>query len=88
MLNYLLDIISNPQKETSILVGRAVWTLSKLISIIRNDIDFLTKIFNAVSGPMCNELSDLSIQLVCAQCISIICQRLISLKKQIESDFL
>ena len=87
LLNYLLDIISNPQKETSILVGRAVWTLSKLISIIRNDIDFLTKIFNAVSGTMCNELSDLSIQLVCAQCISIICQRLILLKKQIESDF-
>ena len=37
---------------------------------------------------MCNKLSDLSIQLVCAQCISIICLRLISLKKQIESDFL
>ena len=36
---------------------------------------------------MCNELSDLSIQLFCAQCISIIYQRLISLKKQIDSDF-
>ena len=87
LLNYLLEIISNPQKETSILVGRAVWTISKLLCLIRNDINFLTKIFDIVSGTMCNKLSDLSIQLVCAQCISIICQRLISLKKQIDSDF-
>ncbi len=87
LLNYLLEIISNPQKETSILVGRAVWTISKLLCLIRSDTNFLTKIFNAVSGTMCNQSSDLSIQLVCAQCISIICQRLISLKKQIESDF-
>ena len=87
LLNYLLEIISNPQKETSILVGRAIWTISKLLCLIRNDIDFLQKIFNTVSNTMCNNLSDLSIQLVCAQCISIICQRLILLKKQIESDF-
>ena len=87
LLNYLLEIISNPQKETSILVGRAIWTISKLLCLIRNDIEFLKKIFNTVSSTMCNELSDLSIQLVCAQCISIICQRLISLKKQIESDY-
>ena len=37
---------------------------------------------------MCNNLSDLSIQLVCAQCISIICQRLIASKKMIESDYI
>ena len=37
---------------------------------------------------MCNKSSDLSIQLVCAQCISIICQRLIFSKKMIESDII
>ena len=88
LLNYLICIILNPGKENSILVGRAVWTLSKLLSLVRNDLDFLTKIFESVSTTMCNELSDLSVQLVCAQCISIICQRLIASKKMIESDII
>ena len=88
LLNYLICIFENSSKENSILVGRAVWTLSKLLSLIRNDFDFLTKIFESVSKTMCNELNDLSVQLVCAQCISIICQRLIFSKKMIESDII
>ena len=88
LLNYLICIFENSGKENSILVGRAVWTLSKLLSLIRNDFDFLIKIFESVSKTMCNELSDLSVQLVCAQCISIICQRLIASKKMIESDII
>ena len=86
LLNYLISIILNPQKENSILVGRTVWLLSKLLCLIRNNLEFLTKIFDSVSTTMCNELSDLSVQLVCAQCISIICQRLIASKKMIESE--
>ena len=88
LLNYLICIFENSGKENSILVGRAVWTLSKLLSLIRNDFDFLIKIFESVSKTMCNELNDLSVQLVCAQCISIICQRLIASKKMIESDII
>ena len=87
-LNYLLEIISNPQKENSILVGRAIWCLSKLLSLVRNIPDFLKKIFDNVSKAMCHSSNDLSIQLVSAQCISIICQRLIASKKMIESDYI
>ena len=87
LLNYLIKIITeNNVKENSILIGRAVWCLSKLICLVRTDEAYLTKIFNSVSQTMCdNKNNDLSIQLICAQCISIICQRLISQKKEIDS---
>jgi hypothetical protein len=87
VFNYLIKTITeNNIKENSILIGRAVWCISKLICLIRNDEAYLTKIFNSVSQTMCdNKNSDLSIQLICAQCISIICQRLITQKKEIDS---
>ena len=87
LLNYLIKTISEKNiKENSILVGRAVWCLSKLICLVRTDDTYLTKIFNSVSQTMCdNKNNDLSIQLICAQCISIICQRLIAQKKEIDS---
>ena len=88
LITFLLEIISSPNKDNSILVGRTIWTLSKLLCLVRNDIDMLTNIFNSVSQTMCNAKSDLSIKLVSAQCISIICQRLIASKKQIESDYI
>ena len=88
LINFLLTIISSPEKETSILVGRAVWCLSKLLCLVRNDTDMLKKIVNSVSLTMCHSKSDLSIQLVSAQCISIICQRLISTKKTIDSEYI
>ena len=87
LLNYLIKIITEKNiKENSILIGRAVWSLSKLICLVRTDEVYLTKIFNSVSQTMCdNKNNDLSIQLICAQCISIICQRLIAQKKEIDS---
>ena len=87
LLDYLIKIITeNNIKENSILIGRAVWCLSKLVWSVRTDEDYLTKIFNSVSQTMCdNKNNDLSIQLICAQCISIICQRLISQKKELDS---
>ena len=88
LFNFLLSLISNPGKETSILVGRAVWCLSKLLCLVRNDIDMLKKIFDTVSITMSNPKSDVSIKLVSAQCISIICQRLIAQKKTIESEYI
>jgi hypothetical protein len=50
LLNYLICIFENSGKENSILVGRAVWTLSKLLSLIRNDFDFLIKIFESLNN--------------------------------------
>ena len=87
LFNHLIKIISEKNiKENSILIGRAVWCLSKLICLVRTDEVYLTKIFNSVSQTMCdNKNNDLSIQLICAQCISIICQRLIAQKKEIDS---
>ena len=87
VFNYLIKTITEKNiKENSILIGRAVWCISKLICLVRTDEAFLTKIFNSVSQTMCdNKNSDLSIQLICAQCISIICQRLITQKKEIDS---
>ena len=88
LINFLLNLIKNVDSENSILVGRTVWCLSKLLCLVRNDINYLTKIFDSVSQTMINKKSDLSIQLVSAQCISIICQRLISQKKEISSNYI
>ena len=88
LLNFLLNLIKNVENENEILVGRTIWCLSKLLCLVRNDINFLTKIFDSVSQTMINKKSDLSIQLVSAQCISIICQRLISQKKEIQSKYI
>ena len=88
LLNFLLNLIKNVENENEILIGRTIWCLSKLLCLVRNDINFLTKIFDSVSHTMINKKSDLSIQLVSAQCISIICQRLISQKKEIQSKYI
>ena len=88
LLNFLLNLIKNVENENEILVGRTIWCLSKLLCLVRNDINYLTKIFDSVSQTLINKKSDLSIQLVSAQCISIICQRLISQKKEIQSKFI
>ena len=63
LLDYLIKIITeNNIKENSILIGRAVWCLSKLVWSVRTDEDYLTKIFNSVSKTMCNNKNnDLSI---------------------------
>ena len=88
LMNFLINLIKNVEKENSILIGRTIWCLSKLLCLVRNDIDYLTKIFESVSQTLINSKSDLSIQLVSAQCISIICQRLISQKKEIQSKYI
>ncbi len=88
LLNFLLNLIKNVENENEILIGRTIWCLSKLLCLVRNDINYLTKIFDSVSQTMINKKSDLSIQLVSAQCISIICQRLISQKKEIQSKYI
>ena len=88
LMNFLINLIKNVEKEISILIGRTIWCLSKLLCLVRNDIDYLTKIFESVSQTLINPKSDLSIQLVSAQCISIICQRLISQKKEIQSKYI
>ena len=84
LMNFLINIIKNVEKENSILIGRTIWCLSKLLCLVRNDIDYLTKIFESVSQTLIHTKSDLSIQLVSAQCISIICQRLISQKRKLK----
>ena len=88
LMKFLINLIKNVEKESSILIGRTIWCLSKLLCLVRNDIDYLTKIFESVSQTLINPKSDLSIQLVSAQCISIICQRLISQKKEIQSKYI
>ena len=88
LINFLLNLIKNVGNENEILIGRTIWCLSKLLCLVRNDINYLTKIFDSVSQTMINKKSDLSIQLVSAQCISIICQRLISQKKEIQSKYI
>jgi len=88
LINFLINIIKNVEKENSILIGRTIWCLSKLLCLVRNDIDYLTKIFESVSQTLIHSKADLSIQLVSAQCISIICQRLITQKKEIQSRYI
>ena len=88
LINFLLDLIKNVENENPILIGRTIWCISKLLCLVRNDSNCLTKIFDSVSQTMCNKKVDLSTQLVSAQCISIICQRLIAQKKDITSKFI
>jgi hypothetical protein len=83
LLDFLFTIISSPSKENGILTGRAIWTASRLISILRNDVDFLKEIFMGVSIALTHQQSDLSICLVASQCLTSICQKLESnLKNQ------
>ena len=83
LLNFLFSIISKPNKENGILIGRAIWTASRLIFIVRNDIDLLKEIFVGVSISLTHQESDLSICLVASQCLTSICQKLeLNMKNQ------
>jgi hypothetical protein len=76
LLKFLFSIISNPNKENSILVGRALWCVSRLLSLVRNDYTMLSNIFDGVSIALCHTNSDLSVKLVSCQCLTSICMKI------------
>ncbi|MCQ2817892.1 MAG: hypothetical protein MJ252_11565 [archaeon] len=86
LFDFLLKVISNPEEDSSVLVGRAIWTISKLLCLVRNDNEKMKIIFNSVSQTFIHPKSDLSIKLISAQCMSIICQRMIAKKMDFQSD--
>ena len=84
LMKFLFSIISNPKQENSILIGRAVWCVSRLLSLIKNDDLIMNKVFNSMSIALCHPESDLSICLVASQCLSNISRKLSN--KNYEND--
>jgi len=63
-------------KSSGVLVGRAIWCISRLFSLLRDNMTICTKIFEAVSKAFCNSHSDLSVSLVACLCLSKLCNYL------------
>jgi len=76
LIQFLFMIISNPNKENSILVGRALWCVSRLLNLVKSDTVLLTAIFEGVSISLCHSSSDLSVKLVACQCLTNICMKI------------
>jgi hypothetical protein len=76
LIKFLFGVISNPDKENSILVGRALWCISRLLSLVKNEKDILIAIFEAVSTSLCHPSSDLSVQLVSCLCLKNVCSKI------------
>jgi hypothetical protein len=70
LIQFLFMIISNPNKENSVLVGRALWCVSRLLNLVKSDAVLLTAIFEGVSIALCHPNSDLSVKLVACQCLT------------------
>jgi hypothetical protein len=74
IIKFLFDIMT---KETnSILIGRSIWCISRLISLVKYEPNILKEIFEGISFALCNPSSDLSVCLAAAQCLSSICLKL------------
>jgi hypothetical protein len=76
LIQFLFMIISNPNKENSILVGRALWCVSRLLNLVKTDSTMLAAIFEGVSISMCHPNSDLSVKLIACQCLTNICMKI------------
>ncbi len=76
LIKFLFNVISNPTKDNSILVGRALWCVSRLLTLVKNDYDILVGIFSSVSISLCHKKSDLSVQLVACLCLTNVCKKL------------
>lgn len=73
--NFLFVVVSEPSSDVNsgILIGRALWCISKLLSLVRDNLTICTKIFEAISTALCNPNSDLSVTLVACLCLNKIC---------------
>lgn len=84
LMNFLFDIISHGQKNkvgiTSVLIGRALWCISKLLSLYKDKKDIVIKIFEGISLCLLEESNknDLSVLLIAVQCITEIREKLTS----------
>jgi hypothetical protein len=83
---FLFDIVSNPpdDKDSGILVGRALWCISRIFSLVKENYNICVKIFEAVSLAICNAKSDLSVSLIGCLCLTKICFHLS--KKSFDSE--
>jgi len=77
IFNFLFGIISNPSKciyshnkDNGILIGRAIWVVTKLIDIVSENKTVIENIFTGISIALINENSDLSVQLI--SCLALI----------------
>jgi hypothetical protein len=78
LIKFLFTIISNPNKDNSILVGRAIWCVSRLLSLVKHDVDILNAIFEGISVSLCHPESDLSVRLVSCLCLTSVCSKISS----------
>lgn len=68
LMSFLFRIINN-KDCSNILIGRAIWCVRALISLIKNSEEHLIEIFNVISVIL-GQSNDLSICLVAAQCLT------------------
>lgn len=76
LIKFLFSIISHPSDNANILVGRALWCVSRLISLVKHDEVMLKEIFEGVSIALTHPQSDLSVCLVASQCLANICPKI------------
>jgi hypothetical protein len=74
IIKFLFDIIT--KENNSILTGRAIWCISRLISLVKHEQSILKEIFEGVSIALYNPHFDLSVCLAAAQCLTSICSKL------------
>jgi hypothetical protein len=86
LIKFLFGVISNPSNETSILVGRALWCVSRLLSLVKYDQEIINEIFQGVSIALCHPNSDLSVCLVASQCLTNVCFKI--QEKNYQSEYI
>lgn len=71
LVSFIFEIITK-NRSNSILVGRALWCISKLISLIKHNIEFVIRIYEGVCQCLLEPAfkNDLSVLLIAIQCLT------------------
>ena len=83
LFTFLLNTIT--QSKSSILVGRAIWCVTKLLILFKYDENKMKDIFSNITLALSN--NDLSVKLIAVQCLSGLCQRLSAKNIEIDYDY-
>ena len=76
LLCFLFKIVNGELGKNTFLIGRALWCISKLFSLFRNDTKAMMQILDCVASSMNNNQVDLTIDLIAAQCLTQIGEKL------------
>lgn len=86
LISFLFNIITNKecQINNSVLVGRALWCVSRLLSLIKDNSESVIKVFEGIC--LClldeNNKKDLTVLLIAIQCLTQIGDKILKFKYQ------